>query len=147
MPWSRTSVYAPRGQIRVRLVLLASMKLVIAFCCGGTNEPFHSTTDTRCAWRNEMNKRICKSVCGDRVSKALLCRGSRRETADAARLLPYCNRDPALKRHLFRIIFVISTETNGVSEAEKSQLKNNVRKANLVRRLRATTFAATAGST
>ncbi|MFR1631784.1 MAG: hypothetical protein ACLSU0_01300 [Oscillospiraceae bacterium] len=42
---------------------------------------------------------------------------------------------------------VISTETNGVSEAEKSQLKNNVRKVNLVRRLRATTFAAKAGST
>ena len=48
-----------------------------------TNEPFHSTMDTHCAWRNERSKRICQSVCGDRASEVLLCRGSRRETADA----------------------------------------------------------------
>ena len=28
----------------------------------GTSEPFHSTTDTRCAWRNEMSKRIWRRL-------------------------------------------------------------------------------------
>ena len=70
---------------------------------------------------------------------------------EAARLLPYCSRDPCLKRYLFFLMsltrlrltannrysvaslltteaqpthYVISTETNEVSEAEKSQCRD-----------------------
>ena len=41
----------------------------IVSCCGGTNEPLHNTTGTRCVWRSEMSERIRPCANGDRGGK------------------------------------------------------------------------------